>query len=220
MYTPWSLRTRKNKKPRSPCLFLRPGASQQFVVGGPGLKPRSYCPSVRPCASRQFVVGGPGLKPRSHCPGERPGASRQFVAAGPGPKPRSQCPGVRPGASQQFVVGGPELIPCSHYPGVRPGASGQFVAGGPGLKPRSQCPGVECVHTFPAVLRTRPCLGQNVITVFTGYATVCDGITGVAPEELRCVPIRLGSAPGIGDRSSVSLRRVTEVGRQSLGVTR
>jgi len=34
---------------------------------------------------------------------------------------------------------------------------------------------LECVYTFPAVLRTRPGLGQNVITVCRGYATVCDG---------------------------------------------
>jgi len=36
----------------------------------------------------------------------------------------------------------------------------------------------------------------------------------------RCVPIRHGSAPGIGDRAPVSLRRVTGVGRQSPCVTR
>ena len=43
---------------------------------------------------------------------------------------------------------------------------------------------------------------------------------GVAPEALRCVPIRHGSAPGIDDRAPVSLRGVTEVGWQSPGVTR
>jgi len=33
----------------------------------------------------------------------------------------------------------------------------------------------KCVHTFPAVLRTRLGSGQKVITVCPGYATVCDG---------------------------------------------
>ena len=42
-------------------------------------------------------------------------------------------------------------------------------------------------------------------------------IPDVAPGALRCVPIRHGFAPGIGDRAPVSLRRVTEVGRQSPG---
>jgi len=36
----------------------------------------------------------------------------------------------------------------------------------------------------------------------------------------RRVPIHHGSAPGIGDRAPVSLRWVTEVGRQSPGVSR
>jgi len=36
----------------------------------------------------------------------------------------------------------------------------------------------------------------------------------------RRVPIHHGSAPGIGGRAPVSLRRVTGVGRQSLGVSR
>ena len=33
----------------------------------------------------------------------------------------------------------------------------------------------ECVHIFPAVLRTRPGLGHTLITVCPGYAKVCDG---------------------------------------------
>jgi len=33
----------------------------------------------------------------------------------------------------------------------------------------------ECVHIFPAVLRTRPGLRQKIITVCPGNATVCDG---------------------------------------------
>ena len=52
------------------------------------------------------------------------------------------------------------------------------------LKPRSHCPGVrpgrtgtefECVHIFPAVLRTRPGLGQKIDHACPGNATVCDG---------------------------------------------
>ena len=34
---------------------------------------------------------------------------------------------------------------------------------------------LEYVHIFPAVLRTRPGLGQNLITLCPGNATVCDG---------------------------------------------
>jgi len=48
----------------------------------------------------------------------------------------------------------------------------------------------KCVHTFPAVLRTRPCLGQKVIT----DCLLCYGlrrcIPGVAPDALRSVPVR------------------------------
>ena len=33
----------------------------------------------------------------------------------------------------------------------------------------------ECIHKFPAVLRTRPGLGHILITVCPGNATVCDG---------------------------------------------
>jgi len=48
----------------------------------------------------------------------------------------------------------------------------------------------ECVHTFPAVLRTRTGLGQKVIMVCPGYATVCDGTFPVYPQRLRCVQVR------------------------------
>jgi len=53
------------------------------------------------------------------------------------------------------------LKPRSHCPGVRPGASRQFAAGEPGRI------GTEfgCLRIFPAVLRTRPGSGQNLITV-------------------------------------------------------
>jgi len=57
-----------------------------------------------------------------------------------------------------------------------------------------------------------------------GLSRLCYGlgryITGVAPEALRCIPIRLDPAPGIGDRAPISLRGVTEVGRQCSGVKR
>jgi len=56
------------------------------------------------------------------------------------------------------------------------------------IKARSHCPTLadrgepgrivkefECVHIFQAMLRTRPGLGQTVITVCPGDATVCDG---------------------------------------------
>jgi len=33
----------------------------------------------------------------------------------------------------------------------------------------------DCVHIFPAELRTRPGLGHKFITVCLGNATVCDG---------------------------------------------
>ena len=52
-------------------------------------------------------------------------------------KPRSLCPGVCPGAPRQFAAS-------------RPGRIGKEF---------------ECVHIFPAVLRTRPGLGQKLITV-------------------------------------------------------
>ena len=63
----------------------------------------------------------------------------------------------------------------------------------------------ECVPTFPAVLRTMPGLGQNVITVCSGYATVCDG---TFPEALRCVTVSPDTPRlclGIGGRAPVSL---------------
>ena len=41
-------------------------------------------------------------------------------------------------------------------------------------KPERIATKLECVHIFPAVLRTRPGLGQKLITVCPGYATVCD----------------------------------------------
>jgi len=52
-----------------------------------------------------------------------------------------------------------------------------------------------------------------------GLYRLCYGlrryIPGVAPGALLCIPIRHGSAPGISGRALVSLRRVTEVRRQS-----
>ena len=82
----------------------------------------------------------------------------------------------------------------------------------------------ECVHTFPAALRKRSGLGQKVITVCPGYVTVYGSSLPVQPRRRygvsRCVPIHHGSAPGIGDRAPVSLRRVPKVSRQSPGVAR
>jgi len=82
----------------------------------------------------------------------------------------------------------------------------------------------ECVHIFLALLRTRPGLGHKLITVCPGNATVCDGAFPVKIRRRygvsRRVPIHHGSAPGIGARARLSLRRVTEVGRQSTGVSR
>ena len=60
--------------------------------------------------------------------------------------------------------------------------------------------------------------------VCPGYTTFCDGAFPALPRRRysvsRCVPIHHGSALGIGGRAPVLLRRVTEVGRQSPGVTR
>ena len=57
----------------------------------------------------------------------------------------------------------------------------------------------ECVHILPAMLRTRPGLGQKVITVCAGYATICDGSLPVQPRwrygVSRCVPKSHSSAP-------------------------
>jgi len=81
----------------------------------------------------------------------------------------------------------------------------------------------ECVHIFPAVLRTRPGLGQKLIRVCPGNATVHSRCSSGGATEYgvsRCVPIHHGFAPGIGGRAPVSLRRVTKVGRQSPGVSR
>jgi len=74
------------------------------------------------------------------------------------------------------------------YAPVSPGSLQPADRGEPGRIGKE----FECVHTFPAVLRTRPGFGQKVITVCPGYATVCDGTFPVyiAPEALRCVPVR------------------------------
>jgi len=103
---------------------------------------------------------------------------------------------------------------------VRPGSLQPADRGEPGRIGTE----FECVHIFPAVLRTRPGLGHKFITVCPGDATVCDG---AFPVEIRRrygvsrrVTIHHGSAPGTGGRAPVSLRRVTEVGRQSPGVSR
>jgi len=62
------------------------------------------------------------------------------------------------------------LEPRSHCPGVRHGASRQFAAGGPVRIGKE----FECVPIDLAVLRTRPGLGQKLITVCPGNATVCE----------------------------------------------
>jgi len=97
------------------------------------------------------------------------------------------------------------LKPNLHFP-VRPGASWQFVAGGQG-EPGQIVKEFECVHIFPAMLRTKPGLGQNMISICPGYSTVCDGTFLVYPRwrysVSRCVPKSHGFAPDIGGRAPV-----------------
>jgi len=111
------------------------------------------------------------------------------------------------------------IKPSSHFPGVRPGLP-PADRGEPGRIGTE----FEYVHIFPTVLRTRPGFGHKLITVCSGNATDCDDAFPVLIRRRygvsRCVPIHHGSAPGIGDRAPVSLRWVTEVGRQSSGVSR
>jgi len=57
------------------------------------------------------------------------------------------------------------------YVPVRPGSLQPADRGEPGQIGTE----FKCVQIFPAVLRTRAGLGQNLITVCPGYATVCDG---------------------------------------------
>ena len=112
------------------------------------------------------------------------------------------------------------IKPLSHCPGVRPGASRQFVAGGPGrtgtnreeIRVRSYIPGSATEQIRFGAKRDH------------GLSWLCYGlrkfITDVAPEALRCVPVRPDTprpAPGIGDRAPASLRQVPEVRRQSPG---
>jgi len=57
------------------------------------------------------------------------------------------------------------------YAPVRPGSLQPADRGEPGRIGTE----LECIHIFPAVLRTRPGLGHKLVTVCPGYATVCDG---------------------------------------------
>jgi len=69
------------------------------------------------------------------------------------------------------------LCPLSHvyffpvYAPVRPGSLLTADRSEPGRIVKE----FECVYIFPAMLRTRPGMGQNVTAVCPGYATVCDG---------------------------------------------
>ena len=103
-------------------------------------------------------------------------------------KPRLHCPGV----SRQFVVGG---------------------LGGTGMN----CEEIRVRLYIPGSAKDQTWFGAKSDH---GLSRLCYGlrrcIPGVASEALRCVPVRPhthGSAPGIGGRAPVSLRRVTEVGR-------
>ena len=58
------------------------------------------------------------------------------------------------------------------YAPVRPGSLQPADRGEPGRIGSE----FEYVHIFPAVLRTRPGLGQKLITFCPGNATVCDGL--------------------------------------------
>jgi len=76
-------------------------------------------------------------------------------------------------------------------PGVRPGASWQLVAGRPGRFVKE----FEWVHIFPAMIRTRPCLGRFGKYDY-GLSRLCYGlgwyISGVAPVALQHDPVRPG----------------------------
>jgi len=116
------------------------------------------------------------------------------------------------------------LKPCSHCPGVLPGSSTQFVAGAADRgEPGRIVNELGCVHTFPH------CYGQTRFggKCDHGRSRLCYGLRrcfpGVAPEALRCVPVRSETprlCPGHRRRAPVSLRRVMEVGRQNPVVTR
>ena len=86
-----------------------------------------------------------------------------------------------------------DLQPRSHCRGVRPGGSRR-----PGANRSESCRNLS-VHILPAMLRTRPGLGQKVITVCAGYATICDSSLPVQPRwrygVSRCVPKSHSSAP-------------------------
>jgi len=82
------------------------------------------------------------------------------------------------------------IKPLSHCPGVRPGASRQFVAGGPGR-----------TGTNHEEIRVRSYISGSATEQIRfgtksdfGLSWLCYGlrqfITGVAPEALRCVPVR------------------------------
>ena len=70
------------------------------------------------------------------------------------------------------------LKPPSHCPSVHPCAPRRLLG-----KPGRIVEEFECVQTFPAVLRTRPGLGQKIITVCPRYATVCNGTFPVKPRR-------------------------------------
>ena len=101
---------------------------------------------------------------------------------------------------------------------VRHGAPRQFVAGGPRWTVANREVIRVRVYILQAVLGTRPGLGQKVITVCPGYATVCGYTFTVKPRWRdgvpRCVPIsHLGGRAGF-------FTPTRGKGLQSPGVTR
>ena len=82
------------------------------------------------------------------------------------------------------------IKPLSHCPGVRPGASRQFVAGGPGRTGTNR-EGIRVLSYIPGSATEQIRFGAKIDH---GLSWLCYGlrqfITGVAPEALRCVPVR------------------------------
>ena len=82
------------------------------------------------------------------------------------------------------------------YAPVRPGSLQPADRAVPGRIVKK----IECIHTFPAVVQTRPGLGQKVITYIPSTFPV-------QPRRRynvsRCVRIRHGTVPGISGRTPV-----------------
>jgi len=76
--------------------------------------------------------------------------------------------------------------PRPHCPGVRPGGSWQFVAGGPG-RTGTNLKGIRVRSYIPDRATDQTRFGANIDRVCYGLRR---RIPGVAPEALRCVPVR------------------------------